>query len=112
LSGGQRQRVAIARALLKDADVLVLDEATSELDSRLEARVHDGIEALDRDYAIVGIAHRLSTVASADAIHVVEDGRIVESGTQDELLATDGRYATLYDGQVAQSGAAPVEAGE
>jgi subfamily B ATP-binding cassette protein MsbA len=100
LSGGQRQRVAIARALLKDADILVLDEATSELDSHLEARVHAGIEQLDRDYTVVAIAHRLSTVTGADVIHVMEDGEIVESGTHQELLDDDGAYADLYDTQL------------
>ncbi|WP_435064246.1 ABC transporter ATP-binding protein [Halobaculum sp. EA56] len=99
LSGGQRQRVAIARALVTDADVVVLDEATSELDSHLEAEVHAGIERLDRDYAVVGIAHRLSTVTGADAIHVMEDGTVVESGTHAELLTDDGAYADLYAAQ-------------
>jgi subfamily B ATP-binding cassette protein MsbA len=100
LSGGQRQRVAIARALLQDADVLVLDEATSELDGHLESRVHEAIAALDREYAVVAIAHRLSTITDADAIHVMATGRIVESGTHAELLAADGRYAALYATQV------------
>jgi subfamily B ATP-binding cassette protein MsbA len=85
---------------LKDADILVLDEATSELDSHLEARVHAGIEQLDRDYTVVAIAHRLSTVTGADVIHVMEDGEIVESGTHQELLDDDGAYADLYDTQL------------
>lgn len=97
LSGGQRQRVAIARALLKNADVLVLDEATSELDTRLERRVHDAIEGLEREYATVAIAHRLSTVRNADCIHVMADGRIVESGCHRELLERGGAYASLYN---------------
>ncbi|MDT3435585.1 ABC transporter ATP-binding protein [Haloarcula sp. 1CSR25-25] len=104
LSGGQRQRVAIARALLKDADVLVLDEATSELDSTLEARVHGGIERLDRDYAVVAIAHRLSTVTGADTIHVIEAGEIVESGTHDTLLDRGTAYSELYRSQVDETG--------
>lgn len=112
LSGGQRQRVAIARALLKDADVLVLDEATSELDSALEARVHAGIEALNRDYAVVAIAHRLSTVTGADTIHVVEDGDIVESGTHRELLGHDETYSELYDSQMGESASASLGVGE
>ncbi len=96
LSGGQRQRVALARALLKDADLLVLDEATSDLDSGIEDRVHTAIEEMDRDYAILAIAHRLSTVRGADRIHTVEDGRIVEEGDHDELIEEEGRYADLY----------------
>jgi subfamily B ATP-binding cassette protein MsbA len=99
LSGGQRQRVAIARALLKDATLLVLDEATSDLDTHLERRVHEAIEAMDRDYSVVAIAHRLSTVRNADRIYTVDDGSIVEAGTHEELIAAGGEYATLYDSQ-------------
>jgi len=96
LSGGQRQRVALARALLKDADVLVLDEATSDLDSNLEKQVQKSIENMDRDYAIVGIAHRLSTVKNADRICTVDDGMIIEKGQHQELIDKDGQYAKLY----------------
>lgn len=96
LSGGQRQRVAIARALLKDADVLVLDEATSDLDTKLEERVHAGIGSLDNDYAVLVVAHRLSTVTDADRIYTMSDGNIIESGPHDELLSNDGLYASLY----------------
>lgn len=96
LSGGQRQRVALARALLKDADFLVLDEATSDLDSNLERQVQRSIEAMNRDYGMIAIAHRLSTVKNADQIHTVDSGQIVESGTHEELLNTSGEYAELY----------------
>lgn len=96
LSGGQRQRVAIARALLKEADLLILDEATSDLDTALEQRVHDGIESMDRDYAMLVIAHRLSTVTNADRIYTMEDGKIVESGPHEELLSNSSTYSSLY----------------
>lgn len=100
LSGGQRQRVAIARALLKDADILLLDEATSDLDTELEERVHSAIERIDREYAIVVVAHRLSTVTNADRIYAMERGKVVEQGAHHELLRQDGRYANLYNRQV------------
>ena len=96
LSGGQRQRVALARALLKDADVLVLDEATSDLDSNLEKQVQESIENMERDYAMVGIAHRLSTVKNADRIYSVNNGEIVETGRHEELVNNGGQYAELY----------------
>jgi subfamily B ATP-binding cassette protein MsbA len=96
LSGGQRQRVALARALLKDAEVLVLDEATSDLDSNLEKEVQKSIENMERDYAIVGIAHRLSTVKNADRIYSLDDGEIVETGQHEELIGNDGQYSELY----------------
>ena len=96
LSGGQRQRVALARALLKDADFLVLDEATSDLDSNLKREVQAAIEAMDREYAIVTIAHRLSTVKNADRIYTLEDGKIIEERSHRELLDDDGEYAELY----------------
>jgi subfamily B ATP-binding cassette protein MsbA len=96
LSGGQRQRIAIARALLKDGDVLVLDEATSETDAALEAAIYDGIESMDRERAIVVVTHRLSTVTEADRIYAMENGRVVEAGAHRDLMAGDGRYAELY----------------
>jgi len=96
LSGGQRQRIAIARALLKDADVLVLDEATSDLDMTLEERVHSAIEESTHDQIMIVIAHRLSTVKNADCIFTMKAGRIIESGTHDTLMTCNGEYAELY----------------
>ena len=102
LSGGQRQRVALARALLMDADFLILDEATSDLDTRLEGEVHAAIEAMDRDFGIIAIAHRLSTVRNADRIYTIADGQIAEVGSHDQLLANDGEYAALHQLQTAE----------
>jgi len=99
LSGGQRQRVAIARAILADPRLLILDEATSSLDSESEAMIQDGLRALRRGRTTFVIAHRLSTIQSADQILVLEHGQIVERGTHTELLAADGRYRVLYDTQ-------------
>lgn len=96
LSGGQRQRIAIGRALLKNAPVLILDEATSSLDTQAERHIQEALSALMRDRTTLVIAHRLSTVESADRIIVLDRGRIVESGNHQELLALEGHYATLY----------------
>jgi ATP-binding cassette, subfamily B, bacterial MsbA len=101
LSGGQRQRLAIARALLKNAPILVLDEATSALDTESELLVQEALANLMMNRTSFVIAHRLSTIRRADAIVVLERGRIVEIGRHDDLLArTDGTYATLYQLQL------------
>jgi len=99
LSGGQRQRVAIARAILADPRILILDEATSSLDSESEALIRDGLRSLRRGRTTFVIAHRLSTIESADQILVMEEGRIIERGTHPQLLAVNGRYRQLYDKQ-------------
>ena len=99
LSGGQRQRVAIARAILADPRILILDEATSSLDSESEALIRDGLRSLRQGRTTFVIAHRLSTIESADQILVMEDGRIIERGTHGQLIAANGRYRQLYDKQ-------------
>jgi ATP-binding cassette, subfamily B, putative efflux pump len=99
LSGGQRQRIAIARAILADPKLLILDEATSSLDSESEALIQDGLRALRRGRTTFVIAHRLSTIRSSDQILVLEDGQIVERGTHEQLLEAGGRYQQLYDKQ-------------
>jgi len=99
LSGGQRQRVAIARAILANPRILILDEATSSLDSESEALIQDGLRSLRAGRTTFVIAHRLSTIQSADQILVIEGGEIVERGTHEELLVLNGRYRQLYDKQ-------------
>ncbi len=102
LSGGQRQRIAMARAILKDAPILVLDEATSSVDNETEAAMQRSLAKVCRGRTTIVIAHRLSTVRHADAIHVLDGGRVVERGTHDELIAADGLYARLWGVQTGQ----------
>ena len=96
LAGGERQRIAIARALLKDAAIILLDEATASLDSESERQVQHALEHLCRGRTTIVIAHRLHTVVDADRIFVIEDGSVVESGRHEELLRKGGRYASFY----------------
>lgn len=100
LSGGEKQRVGIARTLLKNPPILLLDEATSALDTQTEMEIQAELKAMAQGRTVITIAHRLSTIADADLIVVLEDGKIVEQGTHDGLLASDGRYAHLWNRQV------------
>jgi ATP-binding cassette subfamily B protein len=102
LSGGQRQRLAIARVVLQDPPILVLDEATSDVDTETELRIQSSLDDLAADRTTFAIAHRLSTVRDADRIVVLEDGRVVERGSHDDLLDAAGRYATLWNVQTGE----------
>jgi ATP-binding cassette, subfamily B, multidrug efflux pump len=99
LSGGQRQRIAIARALLRDAPVLILDEATSSLDSEIEAAIQENLAALTQGKTVIAIAHRLSTIAHMDRLLILDSGLVVEDGTHDQLLKKNGLYASLWHRQ-------------
>ena len=99
LSGGQRQRIAIARVFLKDAPILILDEATSSLDSEVEAAIQSSLDELMEHKTVIAIAHRLSTIAQMDRLIVLDQGQIVEQGTHDELVAKNGIYAQLWQRQ-------------
>ena len=100
LSGGQRQRIALARAILRNAPILMLDEATSALDAESEAKVQAALNAFSKDRTTLVIAHRLSTVRSADRIVVIEDGKAVEEGTHLELMSAAGAYKRLVELQL------------
>ena len=97
LSGGQRQRIAIARALLKDAPILILDEATSHLDTESEVLVQRALANLMQDRTVIVIAHRLSTIQNVSKIVVIENGRLVQTGTDRDLLTVNGRYRQLHN---------------
>ena len=103
LSGGQRQRLSIARAILVDPTLLVLDEATSAVDNETEAAIQRSLEIVGQDRTVLVIAHRLSTIRHADHIHVLERGRLVETGTHDDLVALGGLYAALWRVQTGEA---------
>jgi ATP-binding cassette subfamily B protein len=103
LSGGQKQRVAIARALLKDPPILILDEATSALDAESEHLVREALERLMRNRSSIVIAHRLSTVRNADRVVVLDGGRMLETGSHDQLMASDGLYRRLIQHQLVEA---------
>jgi ATP-binding cassette subfamily B multidrug efflux pump len=96
LSGGQRQRIALARVMLKDAPILILDEATSALDSEVEAAIQEGLIQIMQNKTVLAIAHRLSTIAQMDRLLVLDNGKIIESGSHKELLDENGVYAKLW----------------
>ena len=110
LSQGQRQLLAIARAAVADPPVLILDEATSSIDTRTEALIEKGMDRLMQNRTVFVIAHRLSTVRNADMILVLENGRIIERGNHDELIAMKGRYYRLYTGTFEEAADAGMQA--
>jgi ATP-binding cassette subfamily B protein len=109
LSGGQRQRIAIARAVLQDPEILVLDEATSDVDTETEMLIQRSIDRLTEDRTTFAIAHRLSTIKDADTIVVLEDGRVAERGTHEDLLGAEGLYANLWAVQAGEIDELPEE---
>jgi ATP-binding cassette subfamily B protein len=111
LSGGQRQRIAIARAFLKNAPIILLDEPTAALDSESEREVQKALDSLRHGRTTIVVAHRLQTIVNSDRICVIENGRAVENGTHEELMAAKGTYHTFFATQFGE-GAAPVKFGD
>ena len=99
LSGGERQRISIARAILKDAPIVILDEPTAALDTESEVAVQKAIDALVRDRTVIVIAHRLSTIVGANKILVLDEGKLIEQGTHQELIKNEGRYSAMWKAQ-------------
>jgi ATP-binding cassette subfamily B protein len=97
LSGGQWQKIALARAFFRNAPILVLDEPTSAIDAKAESEIFHRVERLSKDKTVIIISHRFSTVRNADKIYVIDNGKIKESGTHQELMKLDGQYATLFN---------------
>ena len=112
LSGGERQRISIARAMLKDPAIVILDEPTAALDTESEVAVQGAIDALVRDRTVIVVAHRLSTIAAADQILVIDGGRVVEAGRHGELLADNGRYARMWQAQQSAKNCACISVGK
>ncbi|GIS32690.1 MAG: hypothetical protein Ct9H90mP4_06040 [Gammaproteobacteria bacterium] len=112
LSGGQKQRIAIARAILKNSPILILDEATSALDSESEIKIQEAMSNLTKDRTTLVIAHRLSTIEDADKIVVLDNGKIVEEGSHEELLSLDAHYAKLHANQFKDDTPSKVEEAE